>query len=119
MLYLLCFLYLIKEIFFDASGFMAETQINRFDKKIIYEQFANEGFSVRAVLLRSTGMVDHAEIHIDLIGDEQQLSDIEMLSLRIQMAISSAFPSIERYPLFIIRLLVLIMTLQSQADFVT
>jgi divalent metal cation (Fe/Co/Zn/Cd) transporter len=64
-------------------------------KKIISEQFSKEAVEVRNVLLRSSGMVDQAEIHIELSGDEP-LSDIEMLSLRIEMAIRSKIPSLEK-----------------------
>ena len=49
-------------------------------KKIISEEFSNDGVEVKNVLLRSSGMVDQAEIHISLSGDEP-LSDIEMLSI--------------------------------------
>ena len=40
-------------------------------------------------------MVDQAEIHIEFSGDTP-LSDIEMLSLRIEMAIRSKIPSLEK-----------------------
>jgi cation diffusion facilitator family transporter len=64
-------------------------------KKIISEQFNNEMFKVKNVLLRSAGMVDQAEIHIAFSGDTP-LSDIEMLSLRIEMSIRSKIPSLEK-----------------------
>lgn len=64
-------------------------------KKIISEQFGNEMFEVKNVLLRSSGMIDQAEIHIEFSGDEP-LSDIEMLSLGIEMAIRSKIPSLEK-----------------------
>ncbi|HEX6672211.1 MAG TPA: cation diffusion facilitator family transporter [Nitrososphaeraceae archaeon] len=64
-------------------------------KKIISEQFGDEMLNVQNVLLRSAGMVDQAEIHIEFSGEEQ-LSDIDMLSLRIQMAIRSKIPSLEK-----------------------
>ena len=64
-------------------------------KKIISEEFSNETLKVKDVLLRSSGMVDQAEIHIGLSGDEQ-LSDIEMLSLRIEMTIRAKIPSLEK-----------------------
>ncbi len=57
-------------------------------KKIISEEFGNEMLNVQNVLLRSSGMIDQAEIHIGLSGDEQ-LSDIERLSQRIEMIIRS------------------------------
>ena len=64
-------------------------------KKIISEQFGNIGVEVKNVLLRSSGMVDQAEIHIELSGDEP-LSDIEMLSLGMEMAIRAKIPSLEK-----------------------
>jgi len=64
-------------------------------KKIISERFINEVLNVKNVLLRSAGMVDQAEIHIEFSGDTP-LSDIEILSLRIEMAIRSKIPSLEK-----------------------
>ena len=64
-------------------------------KKIISEQFGSIGVEVKNVLLRSSGMVDQAEIHIELSGDEP-LSDIEMLSLGMEMAIRAKIPSLEK-----------------------
>lgn len=64
-------------------------------KKIISEQFSEEAVDVKNVLLRSSGMVDQAEIHIELSGDEP-LSDIEMLSLGMEMAIRAKIPSLEK-----------------------
>jgi cation diffusion facilitator family transporter len=70
-------------------------QLTDMIKKIISEQFSKEAMEVRNVLLRSSGMVDQAEIHIELSGDEP-LSDIEMISLAIEMAIRSKIPSLEK-----------------------
>jgi cation diffusion facilitator family transporter len=70
-------------------------QLTDMIKKIISEQFSNEAVEVKNVLLRSSGMVDQAEIHIELSGDEP-LSDIEMLSLGMEMAIRSKIPSLEK-----------------------
>jgi cation diffusion facilitator family transporter len=64
-------------------------------KNIISEQFSDEKILVRDVLLRSSGMIDQAEIHIAVDGKES-LEEVEMLSLKIQLVISSQFPSIER-----------------------
>ncbi len=64
-------------------------------KKIISEEFSKEAVVVKNVLLRSSGMVDQAEIHIELSGKES-LSDIEMLSLGIEMAIRAKIPSLEK-----------------------
>lgn len=64
-------------------------------KNIISERFSDEKIVVRDVLLRSSGMIDQAEIHIAVDGKES-LEEVEMLSLKIQLVISSQFPSIER-----------------------
>ena len=64
-------------------------------KKIISEEFRNDGVEVKNVLLRSSGMIDQAEIHISLSGDES-LSDIEMLSIGMEMAIRAKIPSLEK-----------------------
>jgi hypothetical protein len=59
-------------------------------KNVISEQFHDEKIHVREVLLRSSGMVDQAEIHIELDG-EQSISEVEEISMEIQDV-----PSIER-----------------------
>jgi divalent metal cation (Fe/Co/Zn/Cd) transporter len=64
-------------------------------KNVIYEQFRNENIHLREVLLRSSGMIDQAEIHIEIDGD-QSISNVEVISLGIQDVITSKFPSIER-----------------------
>ena len=64
-------------------------------KKIISEEFSNEAVEVKNVLLRTSGMVDQAEIHIELSSNES-LSDIEMLSLGMEMAIRAKIPSLEK-----------------------
>jgi len=64
-------------------------------KKIISEEFSNEAVEVKNVLLRTSGMVDLAEIHIELKVDEP-LSNIEMLSLGMEMAIRAKIPSLEK-----------------------
>ena len=64
-------------------------------KDAVSEQFHDEKIRVRDVLLRSSGMVDQAEIHIELDGD-QSFSDVEELYNEVQRVIKSKFPSIER-----------------------
>jgi cation diffusion facilitator family transporter len=64
-------------------------------KNVIYEQFHDEKIHVREVLLRSSGMIDQAEIHIEIDGEES-VSEVEELSNEIQDVINSKFPSIER-----------------------
>ena len=53
------------------------------------------GIKVRSVLLRPAGITAHGEIHIDIDGNNR-LSDVEILSRKIQMLIRSKFPNIER-----------------------
>jgi cation diffusion facilitator family transporter len=50
---------------------------------------------VKSVLLRPAGMTAHAEIHIEIDGNKR-LTDIDLLSLKIQMLIRSKFSVIER-----------------------
>jgi hypothetical protein len=50
-------------------------------------------------------MVDQAEIHIELSGNEP-LSDIEMLSLGMEMAIRAKIPSLEKITIFLIQHLI-------------
>src|SRR3982751_2271361 len=64
-------------------------------KNVISEEFHDEKIRVREVLLRSSGMIDQAEIHIELDG-EQSISEVEEISIEIQDVINSKFPSIER-----------------------
>jgi cation diffusion facilitator family transporter len=64
-------------------------------KNIISEEFKDEKIRIREVLLRSSGMVDQAEIHMEVDGKES-VSEVEELSLKIQDVIISRFPSIER-----------------------
>lgn len=62
-------------------------------RKILLEQFREN--RVRQVFLRSSGMVDQAEIHID-VNENMQLKDVEMLSLEVEKTLRAKFPSIER-----------------------
>jgi cation diffusion facilitator family transporter len=64
-------------------------------KKVISERFLEEKIHVREVLLRSSGMIDQAEIHVELDGNES-ISDAEEISLKIQETIQEEFPTIER-----------------------
>jgi cation diffusion facilitator family transporter len=50
---------------------------------------------VRSVLLRPTGMVSQAEVHIEVAGDKQ-LKDVEMICLQVEMEIRSHFSDLER-----------------------
>src|SRR5215217_3115213 len=64
-------------------------------KKTIEEKFNHENIKVRSVLLRSSGMVAQAEVHVEVDGNKP-LTDVELLSLEIEMEIRSKVPSIER-----------------------
>jgi cation diffusion facilitator family transporter len=64
-------------------------------RKSIEEKFGYESIKVRSVLLRPTGMVAQAEVHIEVDGSKP-LTDVELLSLKIEMEIRSKIPTIER-----------------------
>src|ERR671939_461618 len=64
-------------------------------RKSIEEKFSQESIKVRSVLLRPTGMVDQAEVHIEVDGTKP-LVDVELLSLKIEAEIRSKIPTIER-----------------------
>jgi cation diffusion facilitator family transporter len=64
-------------------------------RKSIEEKFGYESIKVRSVLLRPTGMVAQAEVHIEVDGSKP-LTDVELLSLKIEMEIRSKIPNIER-----------------------
>ena len=64
-------------------------------RKDIDEKFSQESIKVRSVLLRPAGMVAQAEVHIEVDGNKP-LTDVELLSLKIEMGIRSKIPTIER-----------------------
>src|ERR687889_2095717 len=64
-------------------------------KRIVEERFKHEQIKVRSVLLRSTGMVAQAEVHMEVDGNKP-LTDVELLSIEIEMEIRSKIPNIER-----------------------
>ena len=70
-------------------------RITELVKKAIEEKFNHEKIKVRSVLLRSSGMVAQAEVHMEVDGNKP-LTDVELLSLEIEMEIRSKVPSIER-----------------------
>jgi divalent metal cation (Fe/Co/Zn/Cd) transporter len=70
-------------------------RITELVKKAIEEKFNHEKIKVRSVLLRSSGMVAQAEVHVEVDGNKP-LTDVELLSLEIEMGIRSKVPSIER-----------------------
>ena len=64
-------------------------------RKNIEEKFSQESIKVRSVLLRPTGMVAQAEVHIEVDGTKP-LTDVELLSLKIETEIRSKIATIER-----------------------
>lgn len=64
-------------------------------KKVVEEGFGHEQLIVKTVLLRPTGMVSQAEVHVEVDGNKP-LKDVELLSVQIQMAIRSEIPNIEK-----------------------
>jgi cation diffusion facilitator family transporter len=64
-------------------------------RRSIEAKFGQESIRVRSVLLRPTGMVGQAEVHIEVDGSKP-LMDVELLSLKIEMEIRSKIPTIER-----------------------
>jgi cation diffusion facilitator family transporter len=64
-------------------------------KKIIEERFGDEQITIRSVLLRSSGMINQAEVHVEVDGNKP-LKDIELLSAEIQNAVRSKIPTMER-----------------------
>jgi cation diffusion facilitator family transporter len=70
-------------------------KITELVKKTVEERFNYENVKVRSVLLRSSGVVAQAEVHVEVAGSKP-LTDVEMLSLEIEMEIRSKIPDIER-----------------------
>ncbi len=64
-------------------------------KKIVEEKFKEDNVRVMSVLLRPAGALAQAEIHLEIDG-AQKLSDVELLLVRIEMAIRSQIPVIGR-----------------------
>jgi len=64
-------------------------------RKIVEENFKDESVSVKSVLLRSAGALAQAEIHLEIDGNKK-LSDVELLLVRIEMAIRARIPVIGR-----------------------
>jgi cation diffusion facilitator family transporter len=66
-------------------------------KKMIEDRFRIDEptITVRSVLLRPTGVTAHAEINVEIDGSKM-LTDVELMSVKIQMLIRSKFSNIER-----------------------
>jgi cation diffusion facilitator family transporter len=64
-------------------------------KKIVEEKFIDEDIKVKSVLLRPAGATAQAEVHVEIDGN-RKLADVELLLVRIEMAIRSQLPIIGR-----------------------
>jgi len=64
-------------------------------KKIVEEKFKDENVRVKSVLLRPAGAQAQAEVHLEIDGNKR-LADVELLLLKIEMAIRSQIPVIGR-----------------------
>ena len=64
-------------------------------KRIVEEKFKDDSVMVKSVLLRPAGALAQAEIHLEIDGNKK-LSDVELLLLKIELAIRSQIPVIAR-----------------------
>jgi cation diffusion facilitator family transporter len=64
-------------------------------KRIVEEKFKEENVRVKSVLLRPAGAMAQAEVHLEIDGNKR-LADVELLLVRIEMAIRSQIPVISR-----------------------
>jgi cation diffusion facilitator family transporter len=63
--------------------------------KIVEEKFKDENVRVKSVLLRPAGAQAQAEVHLEIDGNKR-LADVELLLVKIEMAIRSQIPVIGR-----------------------
>jgi cation diffusion facilitator family transporter len=64
-------------------------------KKIVEERFSEENVRVKSVFLRPAGATVQAEVHLEIDGNKR-LADVDMLLVKIEMAIRSQIPVIGR-----------------------
>jgi cation diffusion facilitator family transporter len=64
-------------------------------KRIVEERFKEENIGVKSVLLRPAGAMAQAEVHLEIDGNKK-LADVELLLVRVEMAIRSQIPVIAR-----------------------
>jgi cation diffusion facilitator family transporter len=64
-------------------------------KRIVEEKFKEENIGVKSVLLRPAGAMAQAEVHLEIDGNKK-LADVELLLVRVEMAIRSQIPVIAR-----------------------
>lgn len=70
-------------------------RITEMVKKIVEEKFRDENVRVKSVLLRPAGAQAQAEVHLEIDGNKR-LADVELLLLKIELAIRSQMPIIGR-----------------------
>lgn len=70
-------------------------RITEMVKKIVEEKFKDENVRVKSVLLRPAGVQAQAEVHLEIDGNKR-LADVELLLIKIEMAIRSQMPVIGR-----------------------
>lgn len=64
-------------------------------KKVVEEKFKDENVRVKSVLLRPAGVQAQAEVHLEIDGNKR-LADVELLLIKIEVAIRSQIPAIGR-----------------------
>jgi cation diffusion facilitator family transporter len=67
-------------------------------KKVVEEKFKEENVRVvrvKSVLIRPAGIMAQAEIHLEIDGDKK-LADVELLLVKVEMAVRSQIPIIGR-----------------------
>jgi cation diffusion facilitator family transporter len=70
-------------------------RITEMVKRIVEEKFKDENVRVKSVLLRPAGATAQAEVHLEIDGNKK-LADVELLLVKIEMAIRSQIPVIGR-----------------------
>ena len=70
-------------------------KITEMVKNIVEEKFKDERVRVKSVLLRPAGAQAQAEVHLEIDGNKK-LADVELLLVKIEMAIRSQMPMIGR-----------------------
>jgi cation diffusion facilitator family transporter len=72
-----------------------DPKVTEIVKKTIEEKFSYEQIRVRSVLLRPTGLVTQAEVHIEIDGNKS-LTEVESLSIEIETEMRSQIPTMDR-----------------------
>ena len=72
-----------------------DPKVTEIVKRTIEEKFSYEQIIVRSVLLRPTGLVTQAEVHIEIDGSKP-LAEVELLSIEIATEMRSKIPTMDR-----------------------